>query len=237
MTFPTPSLGPLTEHEPIERCATHVDYDGILAAVGGLPLVGNQEGLIPAFGVVLTRHFANYYNRISFEFLRRVGERFGEEGREAATDLLVEAGRVCAFNTFGGIMTSTEWDALIRPTLTSSADWVHGIVAVVEAFGWGRWHVTSVDDDEAEFVIQDDYESVGWLSAYGPAEGNVAFLHHGGVEGLMNLVHLAQIADKPTLDQRLYDRVFRDPSGFRAECTASRAAGAPFTRFRVRRRG
>ncbi|NQZ20173.1 MAG: hypothetical protein HRT44_13090, partial [Bdellovibrionales bacterium] len=104
-------VGPLTTDKPIAIEENNVDYDGILNAVAGLPLMGNEEGLIPAFGVVLTRH-ANYYNRISFEFIKAMEKQFGEQGRDAAEPLLIEAGHQCAFNTFGGIMTSAEWDGL-----------------------------------------------------------------------------------------------------------------------------
>jgi hypothetical protein len=135
--YASPGVGALTTHAPRPIPATPVDYDGILAAVSGLPLVGDAHGTIDAFGVHLTRHFANYYNRISFEFLHRLSREYGEEGLAAASETLIEAGRVCAFNTFGGIMQSTEWNALIRPGLASREDWVHGMVAVVNAFGWG----------------------------------------------------------------------------------------------------
>ena len=128
--------------------------------------MGDAHGVIDAFGVFLTRHYANYYNRISFEFLHRLSREYGEEGLLAASETLIEAGRVCAFNTFGGIMQSTEWNALIRPSLASREDWVHGMVAVVNAFGWGRWQVVSVSETDAEFVLHDDYESVGYRAMY-----------------------------------------------------------------------
>lgn len=233
LTYPAPGVGPLTHHQPRDIPATPVDYDGILAAVSGLPLVGNEDGLILAFGVILTRHYANYYNHISFEFLRQTTERFGDEGHDAAYELLVEAGRVCAFNTFGGIMVSTEWDALIRPTLVSREDWVHGIVAVVNALGWGRWQVTDVSAEGATFVIHDDYESIGWLAMYGPADAPITCLHEGGVVGVMNLVYIADIASRPDLDAALYERVFVDEGAYRVASIKSAAQGGGVTEIRV----
>ncbi|HHO51792.1 MAG TPA: hypothetical protein ENK18_13175, partial [Deltaproteobacteria bacterium] len=100
--FASPGLGPLTTHEPRPVPETPVDYDGIFAALSGMDISGDPQGVIPAFGVYLTRHYANYYNRISFEFLREMDAQFGEMGVEIAEPLLVEAGHVCAFNTFGG---------------------------------------------------------------------------------------------------------------------------------------
>ena len=77
-----------------------------------MPLPVNGEGLIPAFGVYVTRMYADYYNRISFAFEREMVALGGREGVAAAASLLVEAGHVCAFHTMGGVMISPEWDAL-----------------------------------------------------------------------------------------------------------------------------
>lgn len=236
-TIASPGVGTLTTHAVRAIPETPVDYEGILAAVSGMPLVGDADGAIPAFGVYLTRHYANYYNLISFECLRSLVELYGDEGYAAAKGMLVEAGRVCAFNTFGGIMTSTEWNALIKPSLRTSEDWVHGMVAVANALGWGRWQVTRVSRDEAEFTIHDDYESVGHLAAYGRADRPMSFLAEGGVEGLMSLVYIASIADSPTLDAAFYESVFRGASRYEATALTSRAMGDEVTSFRVVRIG
>jgi hypothetical protein len=234
--FSSVGLGMLsTKHNLRPVPPNSVDYDGILNAVSGLPLFGNEQGLIPAFGVYLTRHYANYYNRISFEFERALTAQFGAEGRQVAEPLLVEAGHVCAFNTFGGIMTSTEWDALIRPSLKNDEDWVHGIVAVVNALGWGRWQVTKVSSKEAEFVLHDDYESAGYLGMYGKADHNVSYLAQGGVAGIMNLVYLGRIMDKPELTPHFYDRLFKQQGAYKATAMQSRAMGDDITSFRVAR--
>lgn len=233
--FTSVGAGTLSQHVPQPVPANSVDYEGILAAVSQLPLIGNAEGSIPAFGVYLTRHYANYYNRISFEFERRLSAKFGEAGREVAEPLLVEAGHVCAFHTFGGIMTSTEWDALIRPTLKTREDWVHGIVAVVNCLGWGRWQVVEVSEEAAEFVIHDDYESVGYRAMYGESDHDVSYLHRGGVAGAMNLVYLGDIANRPALTGDYYQSLFRGEGAYSAECLESQARGHAVTRFRVTR--
>lgn len=233
--FQPVGLGPLTVHAPRPIPASPVDYEGIFAALTGMEIVGDEDGQIPAFGVHLTRHYANYYNRISFELERAMARLYGREGRDAAAALFVEAGHVCAFNTFGGMMTSSEWDALIRPTLRSKEDWVHGMVAAVNALGWGRWQVTLVSEAEAEFVLHDDYESVGHLAMYGPADHPVSYLAQGAVVGLMNLVYLADIASRPVLDAAFYQSTFKRVGGYHARCVASQAMGDPVTVFRVSR--
>jgi V4R domain len=234
-TFTSVAAGPLTDHAPRDVPANNVDYEGIFGALTGMEIAGNDEGMIPAFGVYLTRHYANYYNRISFEFERAMIAKAGQDGQRVAEPLLIEAGHVCAFNTFGGIMTSSEWDALIRPSLKSKEDWVHGMVAAVNALGWGRWQVTRVSKQEAEFVLHDDYESVGYLGMYGKADHPVSYLAEGGVTGVMDLVYQGDIEDKPELTPAFYDRLFKSDDSYKAERLTSQAMGDPVTTFRVYR--
>ena len=51
----------------------------------------------------------------------------GSDGLPLAAQLLREAGHVCAYNTFGGVMQSTEWNAMIKPMIQKKEDWIHGI--------------------------------------------------------------------------------------------------------------
>ena len=83
-----------------------IDERKIIEAVAGLGITGNDEGLIPAFGLYLTQHLADYYNRISFAMARRL-EKTPELIDDGRT-LLVEAGHGCAFNTFNKIIKSTK---------------------------------------------------------------------------------------------------------------------------------
>ena len=119
-----------------------VDVRAITEAVAGLDFKGNEEGLVPAFGLYLTSHCADYYNRVSYGLLGAFRRELPEL-EEDAIALLTEAGHVCAFNTFGGIMMSVEWDAVVRPMLSCREDWVHGMIGaekVTLACGAERTH-------------------------------------------------------------------------------------------------
>ncbi len=228
-------LGNLTSDEIITIEDNNVDYDGILTALASMPIEGNNDGLIPAFGVILTRHYANYYNRISFEFVRQMHKKFGNEGIKAAEPLLIEAGHQCAFNTFGGIMTSQEWEGLIKPQLRNKKDWVHGIVAVVNALGWGRWQVTNVSEKGAEFILHNDYESVGYEAMYGKSDHPVTYLAYGGITGIMDLVYLCNIEATPNLTPEFYAKYFRGDDVYQAKNLLSRAKGDKVTKYEVYR--
>jgi hypothetical protein len=212
---------------------TSVNREGIAGAVAGMPLLGNADGLIPAFGVYLTRMYADYYNRISFAFEREMVALTGSEGVKVAAELFIEAGHVCAFNTMGGIMTSPEWDALVLPMFKTREDWLFGIIACTNALGWGIWKVLDVTPDGATFRIYNDYESVGYGRMYGTANHGISYLATGGAAGLMNLIYLGDIHEKPDLTPQFYDRLFKGGRAFQARMTACQAMGDPYTEIRA----
>lgn len=213
--------------------ATSVNREGITRAVAGMPLPGNATGLITAFGVYLTRMYGDYYNRISFAFEQQMTTLAGRQGVDVVAELFIEAGHVCAFNTFGGIMTSAEWDALVLPMLKTREDWVFGIVGCVNALGWGVWKVLDVTPDAATFRIYNDYESVGYRRMYGTADHGISYLATGGAAGLMNLIYLGNIQEKPDLTPEFYDRLFKGGRTFQGRMTACQAMGDPYTEIRA----
>lgn len=231
--FSSPGLRHHGHGQP-SALASAVDEPAILSALAQLDLSGNEEGLIPRFGVMLTNHFANFYNRISFEFVRRMAHAGMVDAAEV---LLVDAGYRCAFHTLGGIMCSAEWDAVIRPQLSARLDWVHGAVAVVNALGWGTWRVAELSEQHLVVRIWDDYESCGHLDMYGAAVQPVSYLAAAAVAGIMNLIFVGDIAQRPELSLDFYDHCFESEANFRAEQTRSAAQGDAFTEVVATRSG
>lgn len=213
-----------------------VDGRAIAEAVAGLQLGGNEEGLIPAFGLYLTRHFADYYNAVSFAYLHDA-ERRGQQAVDGARAALIEAGHVCAFNTFGGIMLSQEWEAVVLPMLETREDWVLGIVSVINALGWGRWSVDSLSaGEELRISVANTYESEGYLRDHRQREADgVCFLATGGVAGVMNLLYHGDIMAQPALSEQYYAKLFHGTARFSAEEVECRAHGADACRFVARR--
>lgn len=202
-----------------------IDERAVTKAVAGLPLQGNEEGLIPAFGLYLTKHFADYYNRISYglvgAFIRELPEL-----EEDAISLLTEAGHVCAFHTFGGIMVSVEWDAVVLPMIETREDWAKGMVGVVNSLGWGRYRLLElVPGERLVLRIDDSYEAAGVLESYGKAAHPRCFLAAGGAAGLMNLLYQGDITKRPALTDEYYNEVFGHPQSFRARETRCLAMG------------
>lgn len=203
----------------------HINAAAIIDALRRMPIEGNEEGLIPAFGVYLTRHYANYYNRISYEFEQRLGQTHPSL-LEPARLALIEAGHRCAFHTFGGIGESIEWEGLILPMCRDKSDWFHGIVACVNAFGWGCWRtVELIPGERAVLDVYGSYEASGRLAMYGRAEQGACYLHTGGLAGLMNLLWVGDLTKQPTLDSAYYDEIYSQPEAFFGEEIRCRSRG------------
>lgn len=234
----SPAEGVYEEFTPlVQPQDTGIRYEAIQNALTGMPIAGGQDGLIQAFGVTLTRHYANYYARISYRLLKAMEAKFGTDGVNIVKDLLVEAGHVCAFNTFGGIMESAEWNALIQPMISSREDWVHGIVACVNALGWGQWEIKElVPYQKLVIEVKSGYEANAYIQAFGQSEYPVSFLVTGGVAGIMNLIYNGDITETPELSEAYYDHVFKSSDKFSAQQTQCRAMGDQVDRFEATKR-
>lgn len=212
-----------------------IDSAAIMQAVGSLNLTGNEEGLIPAFGLYLTRHFADYYNKISFAYLHGQ-EALGGDAATNARTRLVDAGQVCGFHTFGGIMLSQEWDAVVLPMIESREDWVLGITAVINCLGWGRWSVEElVPRERMRMRVLDGYESVGYMRDFPQRRDGVCFLAAGGASAIMNLLYHGDITGRPALTQAYYRRLFGTEGRYVAHEVSCRCAGSGACEFVVER--
>lgn len=231
----SPQMGNFQTYSPINP-NENINYVGIRDALTSMAIEGSEKnGLIDAFGVLLTRMYANYYCLISYRFLKELEKKMGKEGNKLATDLLTEAGHVCAFNTFGGVMESAEWAGLIKPMIKTREDWVHGIVAVVNAFGWGFWEIIElVPDKRLVIKITSGYEANSFTKIYPQKSAYpISFLARGGTAGIMNLIYNGDITQQPTLDDNFYKKICLDKNLFVSTQIKCRAMGDDYDLFEV----
>lgn len=218
---------------------TSVDEDKIMAAVATLPLYGKagptDDGLIDVFGVVLTNHFADYYNRISYETY--FGMQKAGIPEEDAKDPFIQAGLYCAFFTAGGIMESREWEEVVMPMCKTREDWLHGIVAILNCLGWGVWRIERLEPAQTLIIrVYNSYEGVGYRRIYAPTTvRNISFLGMGGCVGLAHLLWKIDIRQKPMLTWDFYMAHFNDPkTNYKVTQTHAIAAGDEYDRFVVK---
>lgn len=165
----------------------NIDGDKIVSALVDMPIHGNGEGLIPAFGVYLANTPADFYNLVCIRFIEEMQAK--GLGRNAQR-LLVSDAETCAMNTFRGIMSSPEWDGLVGPMLKDTPDKLYGIVAVSNALGWGNWYVTSHDPGEALRIESvNGYEALGFRELRGTSSDPKCFMLRGVAAGIMGLIY------------------------------------------------
>jgi hypothetical protein len=215
---------------------TGIDEEKIIAYFKRLPLYGQatETGLIEQFGAVLTNHFADYCNRVSYEtyFALRNAGIPEEESKET----FIQAGHICAFNTFGRIMSSPQWYEIVEPLCVTREDWLHGMIAVINILGWGVYRVEKIDV-EKEFIVRvyNSYEGVGYRRMYPKTDDrNISFMAMGAILGLVHLLWKIDIREKPILTQAFYVKQFNHPeNSYTVEQTHAIVAGDEYDRFIV----
>ena len=81
-----------------------IDRKRIIDSLSKIEVAGNQEGLIPAFGVFVNQLPAAFWT----SFAERLTRAVGDDLLEAAEYLLVVAAHECGYHTGYGIITSEE---------------------------------------------------------------------------------------------------------------------------------
>jgi len=174
---------------------SNINENAIIDALVGMPIYGNEQGLIPAFGVYLANTPADYYNLVNIRFLKEM-TAIGKFS--AAKQLLLNAGETCAMNTFRGIMESPEWAGLVAPMLKDEQDTLFALVSLSNGFGWGNWYVTEHEAEESLCIESiNGYEAYGGMEYGDPCEHGQCFMLAGVAAGMMELVYSeGSIADR-----------------------------------------
>ena len=194
----------------------------------------NENGIIDAFGVLLTYLPASYYNKIAFRFEKEMEEAGGFEG--LAEPLLIEAGHICGFNTLGRIMESSDWKSQIEPYLKTKTDWIKAIISAINAFGWGFWQITELsEDNNITFRVYNSPEASGYRQEFGISKRPKCYMINGVAAAIANLIFLGNIETNPLLNDNFYHQLFTHNRSF--QCTENHclAAGDDFCEFNISR--
>lgn len=167
---------------------SNIDESKIVDAVVSMNPHGDEQGIIDSFGVYLTNHYADYYNKISYRFETAVKE-YDKDLLLDLRSLLIMSGHVCGYNTFGGIRKSDAWKGLIAPMCKNKEDEIKGLTAVLNALGWGVWKVHSVTSTKLVIRSSNTYESEGYLKVYPKRDDVGCFLALGVAIAFMNIIY------------------------------------------------
>jgi hypothetical protein len=192
-----PKKAPICFKE-VPKVSLHWEFEEVVtnAFLGAhATMVGNEEGFIPAFGVYLVRNQSDYVNRLQFEFAKAMSEVAGDYGVTLAGELLMESGHACGFFTYGGIMTSAEWEGAVKPYLKTKEDWIKGLAALVNTMGWGYHTAVELNEQRALFRNYNDFEDLSYMRMYGKSAYPISWANSGGFTGLMQLIYNTDIVN------------------------------------------
>ena len=176
--------------------------------------IRESKGIIPLFGVYLSLFSVYYYNRLSFDFEKKMSR----QGSAIAEILLIEAAQECGYATFQGIRNSWEWEQVVTPMIEKKEDQISGFAAVAVAFGWGDLEIKEIiPNEKLRMQVSDSYEAPGYLELYGSAKTGKCFMLRGVTAAFMDLI---------------YGRDYPDGCfSFAAEEPYCRAKGDPYCEF------
>jgi hypothetical protein len=195
-----------------------IDGTKIVHAVMEGSRIRESKGIIPLFGVYLSLFSVDYYNRLSFDFKKKMGP----DRETEAEDLLIKAAQECGYATFQGIRNSWEWDEIVRPMIESQEDQIMGFAAVATAFGWGHLNVQElVPNEKLVLRVDDTYEAEGYLRDYGRSSKGTCYMLCGVAGAFMDLIY----------GQNYPEGCFT----FRASEPVCRAMGASYCEFIARK--
>lgn len=196
---------------------------------------GDAYGLIPAFNIYATMHLVEYYNETAFHLVHET-ERRAPGAVSAAESLIREAGQVCVFNTFGNVLTSPEWEALVGPLSGDPEETVAHCLATARAFGFGRWTMAEFESNK-RLVLQasSNYEGTYYRQRFGTSDKARCYFHQGATLALMVLAEKAKLTNKPSLSDEFYRDLFGGNIGWKVEQTQCQARGDAINEFVVER--
>ena len=188
----------------------------------------DERGLVQAFGVFVTRHMANYYNRLAFDALSHVKAR-APRVQPMLEGLLRESGHVCVFHTFGGILNSPEWEGLVGRPSSDTCDVIDGSVAIARALGFGRWTIEECDPGKRfSMRAPATYESAYYRALSQPSTHPVSYFMQGAAMAIMQLANAVDWSGEVRLDHDFYLSLFKKGVPWKVEQTRCTAMGDPF---------
>ncbi|MDW8246403.1 MAG: hypothetical protein RMJ84_07490 [Sandaracinaceae bacterium] len=169
---------------------------------------GDERGLIEGFNVFVTLHLASYYNDTAFEAIRHI-EAVSPGAVSSAESLLREAGHVCVFNTFGNIILSPEWEALVGPLTGDPRDVVRDCTAIARGLGFGHWAIAEhIPGKRIVLRTTANYEAAHWLHRFGPCSKSRSYFMQGAGVAFLVLSTRVRWKERPQLTQAFYDGLF-----------------------------
>ncbi len=162
-----------------------INREQVIDNMSQVQVVGNEEGLIPAFNVFVQQLPGKFWN----SFAERLTRSVPPDMLEAAEWLLINAAQECGYHTGHGIITSEEWESMVAPMVSQvPEDILHGAFSVLTAWGWAKSEIVELVPNERMVVRAYDYYESDVVS-YGTSNKPSAYMIRGICAAFMDLAY------------------------------------------------
>jgi hypothetical protein len=126
----------------------------IIDQMSQIEILPDENGIIEGYNVLVTQLPTSFWN----SFAERLTAKSSTDMLEAQEYLLYNAAHECGYHTGYGIITSDEWNAVVKPMVEKvPEDILYGAYAVFTAWGWADSEVTELVPEEKMVVRAYDY--------------------------------------------------------------------------------
>lgn len=188
-------------------------------------ITGDERGLVQGFGIYVTRHLSGYYDHTAYESIHLI-ERQAPQAVQAVEELFGESGHVCVFYTFGNLLLSPEWEGMVGKVKGDVEEVVSACVAIARGLGFGHWTIEELAPGQ-RLVLRStsNYEFPFYRKTYGKSDKPRCYFFANAARAMMQLAHRVDWPSQPTLNEELYQSLFKQGLQWRIEETSCCAKG------------
>jgi len=160
-----------------------------------IDMLPDENGIIEGYNVLVTQLPTVFWN----SFSERLTVKASDDMLEAKEYLLYNAAHECGYHTGYGIITSDEWNAVVKPMVENvPEDILHGAYAVFTAWGWADSEIVELVPGEKMVVRAYDYYESD-IAKYGASKKMSAYMIAGVSAAFMELAYAGDYDPKGKL--------------------------------------
>lgn len=150
-----------------------IDAKKAIADLSQIKIKGNEEGMIPFYGLLMNQLPVKFWNLYTARILQAAGDQLYDD----AAGLLENAAGECGYHTGYGVLNSEEFKAIVGPMVEHiPEDLLHGLFAVVSAWGWAKAEIVQLIPDELMIVRTYDYYEADLKEIFSPTKPSAFML-------------------------------------------------------------
>jgi hypothetical protein len=160
-----------------------IDRNKIIDQMSQIQILPDDNGIIEGYNVLITQFPTVFWN----SFAERLSSKVSDDMLQATEYLLYNAAHECGYHTGYGIITSDEWNAVVKPMVEKvPEDVLHGAYAVFTAWGWADSEIVELIPGEKMVIRAYDYYESD-IVKYGASRKMSAYMIAGVSAAFMEL--------------------------------------------------